>query len=70
MAGAAVIAMVNGDEVSVSGVGVPESVTVNVMLLKVPAQDAMGAVPDVVAMMPEEFRVRHGGSEPLASVHL
>jgi hypothetical protein len=49
---------------------VPESVTLKVTLLKVPAQDAMGAVPDVVVMMPEDFKVRHDGREPPARAHV
>jgi hypothetical protein len=71
MAGAEAIVMVNADEVAVSAVGAPESVTLKVRFVYVPAQGAVGAVPDVVVITPVDFRVKHAGNVvPFARVQV
>ena len=66
---AGLIVMLNPEAVMAgSGVGTPESVTVNAMPANVPVQVKFGAVPEVVVSVPEELSVRQAG-RPVA-VHL
>lgn len=58
----AVMVMDKLDEVVLRGVGVPESVTLNVRLEYVPAQEAVGAWPEVVVITPMDLRVRQAGN--------
>jgi hypothetical protein len=55
--------MVSGDEVTVRGVGVPESVTVKIKLLYGEAAAQAASWPMLVNVItPEELKVRHAGS--------
>ena len=68
MAGAAAMIRVIDGPVAVRAVGVPESVTLRVMV-KVPAQEEFG-VPVIEAPDAEFTRVRHVGSVPLAKLQV
>ena len=58
--------MVSGAELSVIGVGVPESVTVKTRLLNVPAQAPVG----VPLRTPAVVNLRQDGSVPLVRAHV
>jgi hypothetical protein len=57
--------MTTSTEVADSGVAVPESVALKMILLVVPTQEATG-VPETT---PAALRVKHEGSVPLEIVH-
>lgn len=58
---AGVMVMLNPEAVIAGRGGVPESVTVNAMPVKVPVQAKLGAVPEVVVSVPEVLSVRQDG---------